>query len=114
VGSSPCYKGRKETPYHVKAFSDIFCIKISSGLPTSKLIHYLHFGAFDLTPQESFRQWVTGPVDITATKGHLRAGMRQQGCMDSWRATLLGQHGLQASSISANALNCPPFYLRQL
>lgn len=54
-------------------------------------MYYLYFGAFDLMAQESFGQLVAGPVNVAATRGHLRAGIKQQGCADRWEAALLGQ-----------------------
>lgn len=75
---------RKKKTLSYKRFFRLFfiIIKISSILATSNLMHYLYFGAFDLMAQESFGQLVAGPVNVTATRGHLRAGIKQQGCTD--------------------------------
>lgn len=52
------------------------------------MIHLQHFEAFDLISQERFGQLVAGPATVTATRGHLRAGINQRGCTDSCRAAL--------------------------
>lgn len=92
---------RKKNNHHIKAFS-VCCfsclIEISHVLPTSKLIRFLHFGAFDLISPERFGDLVAGPGTVTATRGQLRAGMDQQGCAEL--------HCLQASLTSASALRC--------
>lgn len=88
----PIQQRKKEKKSSYKSFFQFCCccclIKTSYVLPTSKLIHFLHFGAFHLISQERFGQLVAGPAAVTTTRGHLRAGINQQCCRDSCRAAL--------------------------